>query len=185
MPVDLFDLVRGTFGDGNLLRAPREIVMPLRLPPLSKEYLIQVGLPGNDVPPGINFNLADRLPKLGELYPAYGASLHPSWEHARLLRLKDDVGVYFDEDDGGTVWELDVVPSLDSRFINDGVELLGYFLAEFNCLSETPVKRSPDDSREAFVHMRERMRAADAKAFADADYFWPLVLEDEELFFES
>jgi SUKH-4 immunity protein len=182
MTVDLFDSVRRALGDSGLLRAPQGIVAPLRLPEKSKEYLTRVGLPGNEVAPGIDFNLVERLPKLGELYPDQRAAFHASWEYARFLRLKHDVGVYFDEDDGGTVWELDVVPGLDSRFVNTAVELLGYFLAEYNLWSNEPVTQSSDDAREALIAMRTRMLEADPRAFADPDHFWSLVLEDAELY---
>ena len=182
MAVELFDFVRRVLKDSDLQRAPEDAVAPLRLPGRSKEFLTRVGLPGNEVAPGINFNLVDRLPKLGQLYPDQQAALHPSWEYARFLRLKFDVGIYFDEDDGGTVWELDVIPSLDSRFINAGIEQLGYFLAECNGWSDEPVKQSSGDARKALSQMRERMREVDPRALEAPDYFWPLVLEDAELF---
>ena len=180
MADDLFQSVLRVFSEAELVRAAEEIVAPLRLPKQSKEYLTRVGLPGREVAPGLDFNLVDRLPRLGELYPRHLAGLHASWDHARFLSLRYDAGVYFDEDDGATVWELDVFPHLDSRFVNASVELLGYFLAECNSWSGESVKES--DARRVFFEMRERMTAADPRAFEDADCFWAIVLHDQELF---
>ena len=177
---DRSDVVRRVFGDTGLLRVSPEIVAPLRLPKESKEYLTEVGLPGHEVAPGIDFNLMERLPTLHEFYPEQREALHVSWNHARFLRLRHDVGIYLDEEDAGSVWELDVIPNLDSRFVNSGVERLGYFLAEFNQWSSGSVKES--DARQFLTEIRQRMSEADPGAFADPDHFWPLVLEDAELY---
>ena len=157
--------------------APPELVAPLKIPERSKRYLLTVGLPTHDVDPGLVFNTVARLPTLRELYPDPRYQLHESWGNARFLGYRDDVGVYFNEQDGGTVWQIGL-PDGSAAFLNSSVEQLGYFAAAVNEPVPELDRTSPDQCRQALSELREVLRQADPDAFAEDDNFWPLVLED-------
>jgi hypothetical protein len=75
----------------------------------------------------------------------------------------------------GVVLSVDPQGKLPTRFVNSGVEQLARFLEVVSAVDRG------DDRDGGKRSMRDRLRAIDPPAFADAENWWSLVLEQVRL----
>lgn len=182
MPDDLFDLVRVTLAGADLRVTPTDIASALPLAERSRAFLTTVGLPAEEVGPGLSFNLVETLPAVPQAYSGTRFQFSEAWRNTRMLRLRQEVGIYVNLADG-SVWELVPEHASEARFINSSVEMLGYFVAESH-RPDGPWRSSDRGNvRLTFDALVLRMRDADPDAFDDGGCnFWPLVVEDARHF---
>lgn len=179
---DLFEFVRATLANADLRVTPASVASALRLPDRSRRFLTEIGLPAQEVGPGLDFNLVEMLPTPREAYAGSRFQFGAAWENTRMLRLRHEVGIYLNLADG-SVWELVPEAASEARFVNSSVEMLGYFLAESSRPGGAWQSSDRNAVGEAFDTMVCRMRAADPDAFDDeGDNFWSLVIEDARNF---
>lgn len=178
-PARHFDFIRRVLGEYDL-RTPARVVLPNELSERSKAYLSEVGLPGAEVAPGLDFNLVDRLPTPKDFFPAHKFAFHETWLETRLIHARYDCEIFLDLSDGGTVWQVDLQRPKAIGFVNSCVELLGLGLALLNAPSPT----DGDPGAKAWlVELEAQLREADPVAFDEtADCFWPLVIEDQSYY---
>ena len=174
----IFQFVTRVFGPGSRVAPTRERVEPLKIPERSKRFLLEVGLPTGEVAFGIHLNAAATLPTLGELYPDRRPTLDRSWDAARFLSHAYDTGVYLDEDDAGTVWNIDLTGGGNATFVNSSVEQFGYFLAVLNQPAPGWEDSPPEARRKMLALLRDELGRADAAALAVDDCYWAFALED-------
>ena len=174
----VFEYVRSAFAPGTLVVPPRERVEPLAIPERSKRYLLEVGLPAGPLPFGNKLNTVSTLPTLAELYPERRDTLDRSWEKARFLSHVNDTGIYLDEGDAGTVWQIDLLGGGNATFGNSSVEQFGHFLAILNRPDPAWEKSPPELRRQMLAAVRGELRRADPAALAGDNCYWAFALED-------
>jgi hypothetical protein len=146
---DLSHFVRSTFSSDRLVRAAPEVVVPLRIPDRSKQFLVTVGLPrAIDFVGGITlrFDLLDRLPTLRQLFPEHADRIDPGWDDCRFLALAPneyDAGFVLNQADGGSIWSV-TLDSTRSDFVNTSVEQFAWFIARWTkWASSSPRRQKP------------------------------------------
>jgi hypothetical protein len=185
---DLFAFVASVFSADLLLRAPSEIVGPLRIPDRSKEFLVTLGLPrAMDFVGGITlrFDLLDHLPTLRQLFPGHAGRIDPGWDDCRFLALAPneyDAGLVLNQADGGSIWSV-TLDSTRSDFVNSSVEQFAWFIARWTKWATTP----PEGKSRELLHreidkMEQEMQSTDPRAMADDAIYWPAVIEDARLY---
>jgi hypothetical protein len=130
----------------------------------------------------LKFDLVESLPTPAETFDDR-FEFDSSWQRARMLSVRYGTGIYLDLDDG-SIGYLDPERMADTCFVNSSVEMLGYFLAEWNIPWEPEVGR-PDPAwrRAKFDELVRRMREADPEGLdPESGTFWSLVVEDAGYF---
>ncbi|MEU6344921.1 nucleic acid/nucleotide deaminase domain-containing protein [Streptomyces sp. NPDC046977] len=113
---------------------------------------------------------------------AYAASVErplrqPEFE--AWSRLGDDRGYEICAGAGGTVHAVLLGWTEPSRFVSSSPESFAAGLLELDlALGAIAAADEPAAASEVFRRLEERLRAADAEAFADRENWWPLVLDD-------
>jgi len=155
------------WGAENLTRRPRAIVDQLALPPSSKSFLAEVGLP---------------VPQNDPLW-VYEFDLHApsriSQESSCLCISLKPRPICIIENEGGCV----IMPSIEGdmqRFVNSTVEYLGAFLTVCQSHQKRLLASDGDteQSRLIVASLREEMFEMDAMALRDENAYWAVVLED-------
>jgi hypothetical protein len=172
---ELFGFIRTTLGAADLRTTPVEVASELPVGTRSRAFLATVGLPAEEVGPGVSFNLVETLPAVPEAYRDTRFRFGEAWRNTRMLRLWCEIGTYLNLADG-SVWELVPERAAEASFVNSSVEMLGYFLAEWN-RPGGPWKLPDEEVRAALELLVQRLREADPDAFDDdGANFWPTVI---------
>ncbi len=163
--------------DGLLRLAGASDVASLDIPASSRDYLVHVGLPDEEIL-GLRFNfLGSSLPTLEELAARVGFGPFPLNGSRPCLGFTNDVAVCIDEHCDGAVYCVDLAQEDPERFLNSRVEWLGSFLNMYvyHCIN-TNGFHDPDIDR-AVLELERRMREVDPVALDDPEHWWPLILE--------
>src|SRR5437867_4228135 len=125
---DLAGDLRAFWPGDRLQQAPPAAVDPLMIPKSSKAFLMEVGLPVQEIAV-TRFELKrDRFPTLTELAKAKSLPPPSGSDCYRLIgRGIDAPDMFIDESANGAVIEISLDPSW-KRFVNSSVEQLGTFL---------------------------------------------------------
>lgn len=162
--------------DGCRRRANPSDIAALRIPASSRDYLIHVGLPDEEIL-GLRFNfLGTRLPRLEELAPRVGFESVPNDGGAYCLGLKCDVVICIDEH-SGSVYCVDLAREEPRRFLNSRVECLGDFLEMYVSHCHDTSEAPDADIDRAVLELERRMHGIDPEALDDPGHWWPLILE--------
>jgi hypothetical protein len=104
----------------------------------------------------------------------YGRECRPKGEH---VIIGDDYGAEFCVSlSDGAIHSIDPREELPTRFVNSGILELARFIEVSESFSDTPINDTAMLSR----RMREALTQIDAKAFADPENWWAIVLEQME-----
>jgi hypothetical protein len=185
---ELSHFVRSTFSSDRLVRAAPEVVVPLRIPDRSKQFLVTVGLPrAIDFVGGITlrFDLLDRLPNLRQLFPEHADRIDPGWDDCRFLALAPneyDAGFVLNQADGGSIWSV-TLDSTRSDFVNTSVEQFAWFIARWTkWATSSPAGKSRELLYREIDKMEQEMQSTDPRAMADEGIYWPAIIEDARLY---
>lgn len=161
----LFEDIMNFWGQENLKRWSESSLRGVAIPQSSKQFLIEVGLPYKE-----DWTLrfdpeADHLPRL------------PNRDNYRRIGFDDSVPVCLDEKRGGCVVAVEKEVGGLERFINSSVERFGEFLVVYQEYRKTARVVSEEEIIKLIPSIDERMRKTDPNAFADPDFYWPVILE--------
>ncbi|MFF3560163.1 nucleic acid/nucleotide deaminase domain-containing protein [Streptomyces sp. NPDC002574] len=154
----LAERLHGRFGEAGLRRADA-LLLPL-----------QVG-------PYFRTDPADPV-TLGEYAASVERRLRQP-ESEGWTRLGDDRGFEICADAEGVVRAVLLGFDEPSRFVSSSPETFAEGLLELDlALGAVAATDEPAEASAVFRRLEERLRAADAEAFADRESWWPLVLDD-------
>jgi hypothetical protein len=153
------------WGRDRLRRWPADFVAGLAIPEASKRFLTDLGLPSLQEGT-LRFDHAETesLPRL------------PGHPACRILGYDTTVPMCLDESTGGQVVSAEDVVAGVFRFVNTSVEALGESLTLFDQYQDRVATLAEADVLDDIERVAAAMRVLDARAFADADHFWPLVI---------
>lgn len=153
------------WGQDKLKRWSELSVRDVSIPPSSKQFLTQIGLPNKEswtlrFDPG-----ADQLPRLSNR------------SSCRRIGFDDFVPICLDEMQGGIVIIDETEVGGSERFINSSVERFGEFLVLYEEYRRVARTASEEEILRTIPDIEERMRMIDPKAFENPNYYWPLIVE--------
>lgn len=152
-------------------------VATLDIPASSRNFLLYVGLPDDEIL-GLRFDfLGSHLPTLEELATRVGFDSSPPNGSRPCLGLTYDVAVCIDEQRDGAVYCVDLAQEEPERLLNSRVEWLGAFLAMY--VSHCRVTSGAPDPEidRAVLELEHQMCEIDPVALSDTENWWPLILE--------
>lgn len=164
------------WGTNQLLRYEPVAVEGVRIPEVSKRFLIEAGLPGQ-AGPDLEFDLAgNNLPTLTEALAE--ENLPTKFNRYRPLGVDTATTICLDEQDGGRIYAVDIDGVVPTRFMNSSVPQLAEFLLVFrNGAGVTVPALASDEDLEASARaLEEQFRHIDPAVFSDADNWWPLIV---------
>ena len=167
------------WGKEKLQRASPKLAESLRIPAASKAFLVEVGLPREEIGL-ISYDLGpEAFPTLAEHARARNANAPPGTAAFRLIgRGNIAPDFYLVDDEHGRIMEVDLEPQA-IRFVNSRVEHLGAFLLAF--VKSFVREEMSEEENKAYVHrMRADLLKIDPEALAESRHWWPQVLEQME-----
>jgi len=175
--MSLAEEMAGLWGADGLQKAPRIALEPLKLPPASKTFLAEVGLPREELL-CISFELeVSWFPTLREEATRRKLPPPPNADRYRLIgRGGHAPDFYLDERADAAVVEIELGPEGWVRFVNSSVEALAAFLvAERKSWVRQDMS---DEEKERYVaRMKSELLLVDGRAFSDPQNWWPLVID--------
>jgi hypothetical protein len=176
----LAEEVIAVWGKEKVQRASPESVATLNIPASSKDFLVKVGLPREEVLV-IRFEL-ERNP-FATLTEHARAKKLPSPKQSEKLRVlaygNCAPDLCIDEGAGGRVIEIDLEGRVPTRLVNSGVEQLGAFLLAF-ARSKVREDMSDEENAQYVRRLKADLLKVDPQALSSPDHWWPQVLEQME-----
>jgi hypothetical protein len=178
--MSLAEEMAALWGADGLQKAPWVALEPLKVPPASKKFLADVGLPREELL-CISFDLeVNWLPTLREEAARKHFPPPSNADHYRMIgRGGHAPNLYLDERAGGAVVEIDAERPGSPRFVNSSVEALASFLLAFR-KSFVREEMSDEENARYVARMKSDLRLVDGRAFSDPQNWWPLVVEQME-----
>jgi hypothetical protein len=172
-----FEQTLTTFGKQNLAVARIEAVRDLKIPDSSKKFLVEVGLPKEEV---LLCKFDIDLPSFPTI-EKYAAQQGRKFTSKKLLRrIGWDGGMQIclsEEAYSGHVITIDINKKFEDRFVNSSIELFGAFLA----LYVDEYCRCGDSSDEVLdkraYELETKLHSLDPSVFSNSDNWWACITQ--------
>lgn len=152
----------------------------IRIPDISKQFLIEVGLPRWVERLEMNFDrFEDELPTLPDAFPN-GYDFPSDYVRYRPIGADPIVLLCLDEYSNGSIHSIDIDGAgVPNSFVNSSVPQLAEFLLALKVVpTEGPPKVYTDEEADAFTEELERkFKRIDPEAMHNSGNYWPGYLE--------
>lgn len=162
--------------EGDLIRNTPASLESVRIPDISKQFLIEAGLPRWVERVEMDFDrFEDELPTLPDAFPN-GYDFPSDYVRYRPIGADAVVLLCLDEYENGSIYSIDIDGAgVSNSFVNSGVPQLAEFLLALKVVpTEGPPVNYTEEEGKAFMEELERkFKSVDPEAMRDLNNYWP------------